>query len=132
VVFGDDLYALLGVPADASGAQIARAYRRRAHAAHPDTHPADPSAPARFRALTDAYDVLRDPARRAAYDRDRAVPPPARAARPLRSPARAPLWAGPVHIEPPTTTRAGSSRSTASPGWWTWLLAGWLDDMERR
>ena len=66
---GTDLYQLLEVPRGASGGEITRAWRRRAAAEHPDRRPRDAAAPARFRALTEAYQVLGDPARRAAYDR---------------------------------------------------------------
>jgi curved DNA-binding protein CbpA len=122
---GGDLYGILGVRRDAPRQEIVRAYHRAAHAAHPDTRPGDPEAGTRFRALTKAYDVLSDPARRARYDtssraRQRASrlagdaagtarrqpdsgPPEHQEAFPLRvSPlAGAPLQAGPVHIEPP-------------------------------
>ena len=64
-----DPYQLLGVPHGASGGEITRAWRQRAAAEHPDRRPGDAAAPARFRALTEAYQVLGDPARRAAYDR---------------------------------------------------------------
>ena len=64
-----DLYQLLGVPQAASGEEITRAWRRRAAAEHPDRRPRDAAAPARFRALVQAYQVLGDPGRRAAYDR---------------------------------------------------------------
>ncbi|HLH57765.1 MAG TPA: J domain-containing protein [Streptosporangiaceae bacterium] len=64
-----DLYGLLGVPREASRQDIVQAWRRRARAQHPDTHPRDAAASARFRALAEAYRVLGDPGRRAAYDR---------------------------------------------------------------
>jgi curved DNA-binding protein CbpA len=64
-----DLYQLLGVDRAASGGEITRAWRQRARAAHPDRQPCDAAAPARFRALAEAYQVLGDPVRRAAYDR---------------------------------------------------------------
>ena len=64
-----DLYQLLGVPRETSGGEITQAWRRRALAEHPDRRPRDAAAPARFRALAEAYQVLGDPARRAAYDR---------------------------------------------------------------
>ena len=51
---GPDLYRLLGVPRDASREEIAQAWRRRARAAHPDSHPGDTAAPGRFRALAEA------------------------------------------------------------------------------
>ncbi|MGN6680149.1 MAG: J domain-containing protein [Streptosporangiaceae bacterium] len=113
-----DPYQVLGIGADASGADIARAYRRLARALHPDSRPGDPAA-AQFRALSDAYGLLSDPARRAAYDHQHpprparrprppgsAGPPlwpltPAAPPRPARPPARgAPLRAGPVSVQP--------------------------------
>ena len=99
-------YQLLGVSAGASQQDIARAYRRAAQHAHPDTRPGDPAvAAARFQALTAAYDLLRDPHRRAAYDR---AHPAAELGQPAPAPRwRGPLiWAGPVHVEPPATAPA--------------------------
>jgi curved DNA-binding protein CbpA len=66
---GDDLYAILGLAPDVSQAQIGHAYRRLVRAHHPDIHP-DPDSTA-LTAAVDAYAILRDPARRAAYDRSR-------------------------------------------------------------
>ena len=63
-----DLYALLGVPRNAPEAEIKKAYRRLAMQYHPDRNPA-PEAEARFKEVTEAYEVLREPARRAQYDR---------------------------------------------------------------
>lgn len=70
------LYQLLGVPPDAAAAEITRAYHRRARAVHPDAHPGHPGSTEEFRALEAAYRVLRDPARRAAYDQTLAPPTP--------------------------------------------------------
>jgi curved DNA-binding protein CbpA len=64
-----DPYAILGVAPDASQAQIGHAYRRLIRAHHPDARP-EPD-PATFAAAVAAYAILRDPARRAAYDRSR-------------------------------------------------------------
>jgi DnaJ domain len=64
---GVDYYAELGLVSGASSAAIDEAYRRRAKALHPDRNP-DPTAEERFKRLTGAYEVLRDPATRAAYD----------------------------------------------------------------
>lgn len=64
-----DLYQLLGVARDASREEIALAWRRRARDQHPDARHGDADAPARFRALAEAWQVLGDPGRRAAYDR---------------------------------------------------------------
>jgi curved DNA-binding protein CbpA len=70
-----DLYSLLGVPATADAAELARAYRRRLREIHPDTRhrPAGEldDAPADLRALQEAYLLLRDPTRRARYDAQR-------------------------------------------------------------
>jgi curved DNA-binding protein CbpA len=78
-----DLYAVLGVAPDASPAQIAHAYRRLIRAQHPDLHPHPDSAA--LAAAVAAYAILRDPTRRAAYDRSRRadreqhpLPPPRR------------------------------------------------------
>jgi curved DNA-binding protein CbpA len=79
------LYELPGVPRGATGGEITRARRRRAAAERPDRRPRDAAAPARFRALAEAYRVLGDPARRAAYDRslgDQPGPGPAAPAGP--------------------------------------------------
>jgi molecular chaperone DnaJ len=64
----DDPYAILQVERNASARQIRGAYRRLARALHPDHNAADDAAE-RFKAVTQAYVVLSDSARRAAYDR---------------------------------------------------------------
>ena len=63
-----DYYELLGVPRDASHADIKRAFRRLARELHPDVSEA-PDAELRFRAVAEAYEVLSDPERRRTYDR---------------------------------------------------------------
>ena len=129
-----DPYQLLGVPPGASGGEITRAWRRRAAAEHPDRRPRDAAAPARFRALTEAYQVLGNPARRAAYDRSRGDQPgpgpaapegpaagtagkwphvsgvPATVRRPGRVP-EPPLRAGPVRVEVPPAVPAAGPRT---------------------
>ena len=122
-----------------------RAYRRLAHGAHPDTHPEDPDAPQRFRDLTEAYQVLADPGRRARYDRSRTGAPgwdqprpPSESARVqpfatspgrpegpgnprlvdlgLAQPRPAPLRAGPVRIDPgPAGPRHRPGRPSSYP-----------------
>ncbi|HSE44916.1 MAG TPA: DnaJ domain-containing protein, partial [Gemmatimonadales bacterium] len=59
---------MLGVARDASEAEIKKAYRKLALELHPDRNP-DPAAEARFKEITEAYEVLRDPQKRATYDR---------------------------------------------------------------
>ena len=63
-----DYYELLGVPRDASHADIKRAFRKLARELHPDVSEA-PDAERRFRAVAEAYEVLSDPERRRTYDR---------------------------------------------------------------
>jgi hypothetical protein len=67
-----DYYDLLGVPADASGDDIARAFRAAAKESHPDTA-SDPGAVERFKDLAAAYSVLSDRRTRRDYDRVRAA-----------------------------------------------------------
>jgi len=69
-----DHYAVLGVPNSATADDIKAAYRRLALATHPDRHPDDPDAEARFRAISTAYAVLSDPAQRSRYDTQRLLP----------------------------------------------------------
>ena len=64
-----DPYAVLGIPRDATIRQVKAAYRKLAKKHHPDACPGDPQAAARFREITDAYDILTDPARRQQWDR---------------------------------------------------------------
>jgi DnaJ-class molecular chaperone len=61
-----DHYASLGVSSGASLADIKKAFRQQASLHHPDRN-ADPAAPARFRAVQEAYDVLADDIKRQAY-----------------------------------------------------------------
>ena len=64
-----DYYQLLGVPRGADGATIKSAYRRLAKEHHPDRHNGCSEQEAQFKAINEAYDVLKDPQKRAAYDR---------------------------------------------------------------
>jgi curved DNA-binding protein CbpA len=124
-----DLYAVLGVNRDASREEIAQAWRQRVKAEHPDFRPGDVAAPARFRALAEAYRVLGDPAGRARYDRAAKSGPRPGTVDPGGTPRRpsavrqepagrdavipvaempdAPLRAGPVWVEPWPQNPAG-------------------------
>jgi DnaJ domain/Protein of unknown function (DUF3592) len=63
-----DYYAELGVGPDASSAEIGAAFRALAKDLHPDTRPTDQAAADRFKRVSAAYRVLRDPERRRQYD----------------------------------------------------------------
>ncbi len=64
-----DYYNLLGVPRGADDAAIKAAYRRLAKECHPDRHGGCTNQEARFKAISEAYECLKDPHKRAAYDR---------------------------------------------------------------
>ncbi len=64
-----DFYAVLAVPRDASDDDVKQAYRRLAMQWHPDRNGGSKDAEEKFKTITEAYDVLRDPQKRAAYDR---------------------------------------------------------------
>jgi len=64
-----DYYAELGVARDAAPEDIRRAFRKLAAQYHPDRHPGDKAAEAKFKKFAEAYSVLDDPKARAAYDR---------------------------------------------------------------
>jgi molecular chaperone DnaJ len=66
-----DYYAALGVPKDADTAAIKKAYRKLATELHPDKNPGNSEAEARFKDVSEAYDVLSDTKRRAEYDEAR-------------------------------------------------------------
>jgi len=120
-----DLYEVLGVARDASREEIALAWRRRAREAHPDARHGDAAAPERFRAAAEAWQVLGDPGRRAAYDRSLdpgrpagRVPVTVRHSPPSPGPGATPAWvsgpalvAGPVQVE-------GSSGPVSQVGAW--------------
>ena len=63
-------YAALGLKSDASLSDIKKAFRQKASQFHPDRN-SDPDAPARFREVQEAYDVLSDNDKRKAYDDNR-------------------------------------------------------------
>lgn len=64
-----DYYKILGVDKSIPQKDVKKAYLKRAKQFHPDLHPDDPKAKAKFQALTEAYDVIGDPEKRAKYDK---------------------------------------------------------------
>src|SRR5215204_29168 len=64
-----DFYAVLEIPRGASEDEVKAAYRKLAMRYHPDRNNGSKEAEEKFKEITEAYDVLRDPNKRAAYDR---------------------------------------------------------------
>jgi molecular chaperone DnaJ len=64
-----DYYTILGVPRDADVEQVKKAYRKLALQYHPDRNEGSKEAEERFKEITQAYEVLRDPEKRSVYDR---------------------------------------------------------------
>jgi DnaJ-class molecular chaperone len=65
----EDLYSVLGVAKTASAGDITKAYRKLAKKLHPDLNPGDKAAEDRFKQISHAYSILKDPDQRGKYDR---------------------------------------------------------------
>jgi len=63
-----DYYKILGVAKNVTSEDVKKAYRKLAMKYHPDRNPGDKSAESRFKEINEAYEVLRDPQKRARYD----------------------------------------------------------------
>ena len=66
---GKDYYKTLGVENDASADEIKKAYRKLAMKFHPDQNKDNPEAEEKFKAINEAYDILKDEQKRSAYAR---------------------------------------------------------------
>lgn len=72
----EDYYDLLGIGKTASDEEIKRAYRKKAVQFHPDKNPGDRNAEEKFKQISEAYQVLSDPTKRATYDQYGRSPSP--------------------------------------------------------
>lgn len=99
-----DFYVVLGVPADATRAEIVRAFRRRARTHHPDRG-GDAEA---FQGLHRAYETLSDTVRRTAYDRRREAPP--------RGAPKTSAEPPPTAADPFTWASGAGPQTAAGPG----------------
>lgn len=68
-----DYYKVLGVPKDATEAEIKKAYRKLAREFHPDANKGNAKAEERFKEISEANDILGDPKKRKEYDEARAL-----------------------------------------------------------
>ena len=64
----NELYKRLDVAPTATAAELKKAYRKLAKQLHPDLHPDDPQAEAKFKEVNEAYETLSDPDKRKSYD----------------------------------------------------------------
>ena len=64
-----DFYEVLGLQKGADEKALKAAYRNHAKKFHPDANPGDKAAEAKFKEISEAYDILKDPQKKAAYDR---------------------------------------------------------------
>jgi hypothetical protein len=131
-----DYYAVLGIPQNASLAEIRLAYRRRARTVHPDMN-ADPEAEERFRRINEAYEVLANPEKRRAYDffvsnaeNGESVSSSADRGSTAESEASIPVTGGEAPPEPPATQtvaqpvaeEGAKTRTRLTPPTWVLLL----------
>ena len=114
-----DPYAVLGVTIEASDDDLDHAFRRLVRLHHPDTRPSELKSDGdeRLQEILTAYATLRDPVRRAAYDRMRSrsvtqTPPRRRPRFPANQLADPPFQVGPVHWKPSTVTPTEDDRGS--------------------
>jgi len=105
-----DPYYVLGIDESATDAEVRAAYRRAARSNHPDLNPHDPLAGERMRIVQQAYEILGDPVRRAAYRRPGSPSePPSPASAAAHHPERV------ASVAEPAVRRAPGQRTDLSP-----------------
>jgi hypothetical protein len=121
-----DYYEILGVASDANQETIRRAFRQKARRLHPDVNPS-PDALFHFQELQQAYEVLKDPAKREQYDQSEPLPEIQETAPPRASYSRGTAWNSHSRFDPEfgyvDTDYAHYSRLTTIVGIITLLFA---------